>query len=63
MRPGIAPKGIFESLREWFLKLEEIERTGAGTLDICDMLVSLQQLLDELDRMLLERSPSIDAAQ
>jgi hypothetical protein len=51
----IASKGIVASLREWIVKLEEIERTGAGTPDICDMLVSLQQLLDELDRMLLER--------
>jgi hypothetical protein len=52
----IASKGIVESLREWILKLEEIERAGAGTPDTCDMIVCLQQLLDELDRMFLERS-------
>jgi hypothetical protein len=50
----IASKGIVETLRERIVKLEEMERTGAGTPDTCDMLVSLQQMLDELYR--LERS-------
>jgi hypothetical protein len=51
----ISSKGIIESVRELILKLEEIERTGEGTSDLCDMLVCLHQLLDELDRMLMER--------
>jgi hypothetical protein len=50
----IASKGIVETLRERIVKLEEMERTGAGTPDTYDMLVSLQQMLDELYR--LERS-------
>ena len=51
----IASKRIIETLREWILKLEDTERSGAGTPDTCDMHVCLQQMLDELDR-LLERS-------
>jgi hypothetical protein len=38
----IASKRIIETLREWILKLEDIERTGAGTTDTCEMLVCLQ---------------------
>lgn len=48
-------KGIFETLREQIVELEDLEAIGAATPDTCEMLVDLYELLDRLDAMLLER--------
>jgi hypothetical protein len=49
-------KGIIETLREKLAELDDLEATGAGTPDTCEMLIDLHELLDKLDAMLLERA-------
>jgi hypothetical protein len=44
---------IIETLRECIAELEDLEARGAATLDSCEMLVDLHELLDELYRMML----------
>lgn len=49
-------KGIIETLREHIAELEDLEAAGAATLDTCETLVDLYELLDRLDQKLYERS-------
>ena len=44
---------LIETLRGRIAELEELEARGAATLDSCEMLVDLHELLDELYRMML----------
>ena len=46
--------GVIETLREWLAELQHLEATY-GTPDTCEMLIDLQELLDNLDTMFLER--------
>jgi hypothetical protein len=49
-------KALVETLRRWLTELEHLEATGAATLDSCEMLVELHELLDKLYTMMLERA-------
>jgi len=48
---------LIETLRGRIAELEELEARGAATLDSCEMLVDLHELLDELYRMMLSERP------
>ena len=50
----IPSKTIIETLRKQIAELESLEATGVATIDTCQMLVDLHNLLDKLDAMLLE---------
>jgi hypothetical protein len=49
-------KGFIETLRERLAELKDLEAAGTATPSTCEMLVDLQELLDKLDTMLLERA-------
>jgi hypothetical protein len=53
---GTTSKGLMETLRAWLAELKYLEATGAATPDTCDMLVDLHELMDKLDKMLLEHA-------
>ncbi|MGA3341402.1 MAG: hypothetical protein ABSD11_12385 [Methylocella sp.] len=52
----IPSKTIIETLRHQIAELESLEATGVATLDTCQMLVDLHDLLDKLNAMLLEHA-------
>jgi hypothetical protein len=52
----IRSKGFMETLRGWLAELEYLESTGAATPNTCETLVDLRELLDKLDKMLLEHA-------
>ena len=49
-------RGFLQTLRERLAELEDLEAAGTATPSTCEMLVELQELLDKLDTMLLERA-------
>ena len=50
-------KGIFETLRERIVELEDLEAMGAATPDTCEMLVDLHELLDRTRRHVAGTDP------
>ena len=43
----IPSQGLIETLRERIAELEDLEARGAATLDSCEILVDLRELLDK----------------
>lgn len=53
---NIATLKITALLRTWIAELENLEAKGEATLESCNMLVDLHQLLEKLNEMLLKRA-------